>query len=107
MEQDKAILELMSSSVTSTPYTTSKHQSKPPSKNVTVTSIRSNSKIPSGLPTLSGGRPPVAPRRVDTHEGNVVQVSTNGNVESSFKQWVFNPSNVTNVVVTENKQDKC
>ncbi|KAJ8970207.1 hypothetical protein NQ314_001354 [Rhamnusium bicolor] len=107
MENDKAILELMSSSVTSTPYTTSKYQIKPPSKNITVTSIRSNSKIPSGLPTLSGSRPPIAPRKVDSSDGNIVQVSTNGNVESSFKQWVFNPSNVTNVVVTENKQDKC
>ncbi|KAJ8957531.1 hypothetical protein NQ318_020570 [Aromia moschata] len=106
MENDKAILELMSSSVTSTPYTTSKYQIKPPSKNVTVTSIRSNSKIPSGLPTLSSGRPPIAPRKVESSDGNVVQVSTNGNYESSFKQWVFNPSNVTNVVVTESKQDK-
>ncbi|XP_018569235.1 muscle M-line assembly protein unc-89-like isoform X2 [Anoplophora glabripennis] len=106
MEHDKALLELMSSSVTSTPYTTSKYQMKSPSKNVTVTSIRSNSKIPSGLPTLSSSRPPIAPRRIETSEGNVVQVSTNGNMESSFKQWVFNPSNVTNVMVTENKQDK-
>ncbi|KAJ8976902.1 hypothetical protein NQ317_014073 [Molorchus minor] len=105
-ENDKAILELMSSSVTSTPYTTSKYQIKPPSKNVTVTSIRSNSKIPSGLPTFSGSRPPIAPRKVESNNDNVVQVSTNGNYESSFKQWVFNPSNVTNVVVTESKQDK-
>lgn len=100
-ENDKALLELMSSPVTSTPLTTSKYHSKPSNKNVTVTSIRSNSKIPSGLPTLTG-RPPVAPRRIEVHETNV-QVSTNGNTDSSFKQWVFNPTNITNVTVTEHK----
>nr|XP_008191645.2 PREDICTED: LOW QUALITY PROTEIN: uncharacterized protein LOC103312116 [Tribolium castaneum] len=97
MENDKDILELMSSTVHSTP------KIKPP-KNVTVTSIRSNSKIPSGLPVL-GGRPAVPPRRQE--EDHVVQVSTNGGVESSFKQWVFNPTDaVTNIVVAESKQQK-
>ncbi|RZC40013.1 uncharacterized protein BDFB_006168, partial [Asbolus verrucosus] len=109
MENDKDILELMSSTVHSTPIVShSKYQVKPPSKNVTVTSIRSNSKIPSGLPVLGGAsRPPIPPRK---HEGDdhVVQVSTNGGMESSFKQWVFNPSehSVTNIVVTEGKQQK-
>ncbi|XP_044269422.1 uncharacterized protein LOC123014396 isoform X2 [Tribolium madens] len=97
MENDKDILELMSSTVHSTP------KMKPP-KNVTVTSIRSNSKIPSGLPVL-GGRPTVPPRKQE--EEHVVQVSTNGGVESSFKQWVFNPTDsVTNIVVAESKQQK-
>lgn len=108
LDQDKEILELMSSSVHSTPMiATSKHQIKPP-KNVTVTSIRTNSKIPSGLPVLSGSnRPPIPPRKQEGDE-HVVQVSTNGNVESSFKQWVFNPSehSVTNIVVVDNKQQK-
>lgn len=101
-ENDKAILELMSSSITSTPYAT---KIKPPNKNITVTSIRTSSKIPSGLPTLGGAR---TPRKIDLNDEHVVQVSTNGNgnVESSFKQWVFNPSNVTNVTVTQSKEDK-
>ncbi|XP_072384964.1 uncharacterized protein [Diabrotica undecimpunctata] len=101
-ENDKAILELMSSSMTSTPYTT---KIKPPNKNITVTSIRTSSKIPSGLPTLGGTR---TPRKIEITDENVVQVSTNGNgsVESSFKQWVFNPSNVTNVTVTQSKEEK-
>lgn len=99
-ENDKAILELMSSSITSSPFTT---KIKPPNKNVTVTSIRTSSKIPSGLPTLGGTR---TPRKIELNDENVVQVSTNGNVESSFKQWVFNPSNVTNVTVTQNKDDR-
>ncbi|XP_057662707.1 uncharacterized protein LOC130897810 [Diorhabda carinulata] len=99
-ENDKAILELMSSSITSTPFAT---KIKPPNKNVTVTSIRTSSKIPSGLPTLGGTR---TPRKIELNDENVVQVSTNGNVESSFKQWVFNPSNVTNVTVTQNKDDR-
>jgi hypothetical protein len=107
-ENDKDILELMSSTVHSTPVVAhSKYQIKPPTKNVTVTSIRSNSKIPSGLPVLGGaGRPAVPPRKHD--DDNVVQVSTNGGVESSFKQWVFNPSDhsVTNIVVAESKQQK-
>lgn len=105
-ENDKALLELMSSPVTSTPYSTSKYHNKPPNKNVTVTSIRSNSKIPSGLPILGGSRPPVAPRRIENNDGHVVHVSTNGGVESSFKQWVFNPSNITNVSVSETKHEK-
>ncbi|CAG9771047.1 unnamed protein product [Ceutorhynchus assimilis] len=90
-ENDKAILELMSSPPS---------KIKPPStitstKNVSVTSIRQNSKIPSGLPTLSS-RPPIPPRKTDE--------TSNGGVESSFKQWVFNPnSNVTNVAVGKEK----
>nr|XP_023030440.1 uncharacterized protein LOC111518268 isoform X2 [Leptinotarsa decemlineata] len=104
MENDRALLELMSSSVSSTPYTTSKYQTKPLSKNVTVTSIRSNSKIPSGLPTLGGSRASFTPRKIELGDSNVVQVASNGNLESTFKQWVFNPSNVTNVIVTNNKE---
>lgn len=104
MENDRAILELMSSSVHSTPVVT-KSQIKPPSKNVTVTSIRSNSRIPSGLPVLGGSRPPLPPRKQD--DDHVVQVSTNGGMESSFKQWVFNPDHaVTNIVVSEGKAQK-
>lgn len=103
-EPDKDILAIMSQSVHSTPAPGGlKYQSRSPSKNVTVTSIRSNSKIPSGLPSHNSGRPPVPPRRTENNEDSV-----NGNSESSFKQWVFNPSNnvVTNVVVSENKDQK-
>ncbi|CAH1991927.1 unnamed protein product [Acanthoscelides obtectus] len=97
-ENDKALLEL----ITSTPYAA---KPKPSSKNVTVTSIRNTSKIPSSLPTLSG-RPPVAPRKPETND-NTVHVPVNGSEShNSFKQWVFNPSNVTNVTVTQNKQEK-
>lgn len=106
-EPDKDILAMMSSqSIHSTPSVTGlKYQSKSPSKNVTVTSIRSNSKIPSGLPSLNSGRPPVPPRKQENSEE---PVSVNGSSESTFKQWVFNPSSnsVTNVVVTENKEQK-
>ncbi|XP_050300719.1 uncharacterized protein LOC126739197 [Anthonomus grandis grandis] len=104
-EDEKAILELMASplrspspNMHSTPFTS---KIKPPSissKNVSVTSIRNNSKIPSGLPTLSS-RPPIPPRK--SEEGP--QTPTNG-TETSFKQWVFNPSNnVTNVTVGKDK----
>lgn len=97
-ENEKAILELMSSSsIHSTPFTS---KIKPPSvssKNISVTSIRNSSKIPSGLPTLNS-KPPIAPRKSD--DG----LSTNGGVESSFKQWVFNSnSNVSNVTVGKDK----
>ncbi|XP_066154896.1 uncharacterized protein [Euwallacea fornicatus] len=95
-ENEKAILELMNSSaVHSTPFAS---KIKPPSakSNVSVTSIRNNSKIPSGLPTLAS-RPPIPPRKGEDH-------SSNGGMESSFKQWVFNPgSNVTNVTVGKEK----
>lgn len=90
-ENDTALLELMSSQVS---------KIKPPGKsvNVSVTSIRNNSKIPSGLPTLSS-RPPIPPRRSED-----LTNSSNGGVESSFKQWVFSPSNnVTNVTVGKEK----
>ncbi|CAH0547492.1 unnamed protein product [Brassicogethes aeneus] len=103
LENQKAILELMqSNSVHSTPM---KYQLKSPIKNVTVTSIRTNSKIPSGLPTF-GSRPPIPPKRSDSTEENGIQIATNGNGESSFKQWVFNPSgnNVSNIVVKEQKE---
>lgn len=106
-EADKDILAIMSQSIHSTPAIGGlKYQSKSPSKNVTVTSIRSNSKIPSGLSSLSSGRPPVPPRRVESSDD---VSSVNGNSDnSSFKQWVFNPSNssVTNVVITDNKDQK-
>lgn len=102
-EPDKDILAIMSQSIHSTPAPGGlKYQSKSPSKNVTVTSIRSNSKIPSGLPSLNSGRPPVPPRRAESIEDSV-----NGSAESSFKQWVFNPSSSSiNVVVTDNKDQK-
>lgn len=90
-ENDTALLELMSSQVS---------KIKPPGKsvNVSVTSIRNNSKIPSGLPTLAS-RPPIPPRRSED-----LTNSSNGGVESSFKQWVFSPSNnVTNVTVGKEK----
>ncbi|KAF7284970.1 hypothetical protein GWI33_012751 [Rhynchophorus ferrugineus] len=97
-ENEKAILELMSSSsIHSTPFSS---KIKPPgvsSKNISVTSIRSSSKIPSGLPTLNS-KPPIVPRRSD--DG----VSNNGGVESSFKQWVFNTnSNVGNISFVKDK----
>lgn len=91
-ENERALLELMSSSTHSTPF---QSKIKPPTtKNVSVTSIKNNSKIPSGLPTLSS-RPPIPPRKSEDNG--------NGGVESSFKQWVFNPSNVTNVTVGKDK----
>lgn len=80
------------------------------SRNVTVTSIRTSSKIPSGLSGLSGlsgyagssgkDKPPVPARPdAETHH------ERNGTAESSFKQWVFNPNenSVTNIVVNNNK----
>ncbi|KAH1008596.1 uncharacterized protein LOC125505585 [Dendroctonus ponderosae] len=92
-ENERALLELMSSSsIHSTPF---QSKIKPPTtKNVSVTSIKNNSKAPSGLPTLSS-RPPIPPRKSEDNG--------NGGVESSFKQWVFNPSNVTNVTVGKDK----
>lgn len=106
-EPDKDILAMMQNVVhSSTPAPGGlKYQSKSPNKNVTVTSIRNNSKIPSGLPSLSSGRPPVPPRKTENYDDST---SINGSSESSFKQWVFNPSNsaVTNVVVAENKDQK-
>ncbi|XP_022909272.2 putative leucine-rich repeat-containing protein DDB_G0290503 [Onthophagus taurus] len=97
-EMDKEIIEIM----TSGKY----QQPKNPSKNVTVTSIRS-SKIPSGLPTYSN-RPPVPPRKSENQEGSsIIQLSSNGNTETSFKQWVFSPSSdnsITNITVAENHQ---
>ncbi|CAG9855788.1 unnamed protein product [Phyllotreta striolata] len=85
-ENDAALLELMTSSIT--------QKIKSPAKNnVTVTSIRANSKIP---------------RKVDSspEENSPLPTNGNGNGESSFKQWVFNPSNVTNVTVNQRKDDK-
>ncbi|KAL1517325.1 hypothetical protein ABEB36_001102 [Hypothenemus hampei] len=76
-ENEKALLELMSSS-----------KIKPHNKNISVTSIRSQSKIPSGLPTLS--KPPIPPRKNE---------ESNGDSDSSFKQWVFSPNNNGNVTV--------
>lgn len=108
LEPDKDLIAIMSSSIHSTPAPTGlKYQSKGTNKNVTVTSIRSNSKIPSGLPSLAGSRPPVPPRKSETREGDSSpQVSTNGASENSFKQWVFNPSSsVTNIVVVDSKND--
>lgn len=97
-EPDKELLEMMSSHI---PINL-KHQPKAAARNITVTSIRTNSKLPSGLPTYSS-RPPVPPKRGDS-EDNLVQISTNGSTEN-FKQWVFNPnhSSVTNITVTDTK----
>lgn len=111
LEPDKDILSIMSSPIHSTPAPSGlKYQSKSPSKNVTVTSIRTNSKIPSGLPSLSGSKPPVPPRRTESQEGDsVLHLSTNGSGEAnnSFRQWVFNPSSsVTNIVVSEGKSEQ-
>lgn len=108
LEPDKDLIAIMSSSIHSTPAPTGlKYQSKVTNKNVTVTSIRSNSKIPSGLPSLTGSRPPVPPRKSETRDADSSpQVSTNGATENSFKQWVFNPSSsVTNIVVVDSKND--
>lgn len=104
IENQKEILEMMSSpSVTST----FKYQPKTNNKNVTVTSIRTNSKIPSGLPTYIN-RPPIPPKKPENVEvESIVQVSTNGGNENSFKQWVFNPNDnaITNITVSENKNE--
>lgn len=118
-QPDKEIIEIMS-------IPNFKHKPSANNRNVTVTSIRTNSKIPSGLPTYNNGasaanvRPPVAPRKsldngqmLDSH----VTIVTNGgeNNSSSFKQWVFNPNDsngnnntsVTNITVTPTtKYDK-
>lgn len=118
-QPDKEIIEIMS-------IPNFKHKPSANNRNVTVTSIRTNSKIPSGLPTYNNGasaanvRPPVAPRKsldngqmIDGH----VTIVTNGgeNNSSSFKQWVFNPNDsngnnntsVTNITVTPTtKYDK-
>ncbi|KAK4872432.1 hypothetical protein RN001_014461 [Aquatica leii] len=102
MEIDKDIVAIMSSPIHSTPVSSLKYQPKTTNKNISVTSIRSNSKIPSGLPN----RPPIPPRKYDGDSENLTRISTNGN--SSFKQWVFNPGDntVTNITVSENKFDR-
>lgn len=110
-EVDKDLIEIMTSGLHSStpkfqPNKNATAATAATARNVTVTSIR-NSKIPSGLPTY-GNRPPVPPRKSESAEtGNVVQVSANGNSESSsFKQWVFNPSDntVTNITVSDNNK---
>ncbi|KAF2898826.1 hypothetical protein ILUMI_07344 [Ignelater luminosus] len=103
LEVDKDIVAIMSSPVHSTPISSNiKYQPKVANKNVSVTSIRSNSKIPSGFPN----RPPVPPRKYDNIEYEANRSSTNGNIDSSFKQWVFSPNDSpTNVTVTENKPE--
>ncbi|XP_045462060.1 uncharacterized protein LOC123672114 [Harmonia axyridis] len=89
-ESEKEILEILPSPIHSTPMTnTSKYQKSTNNKNVTITSIRTNSRIPSGLP-VSGIRPPVPPKRHDSDNDSFS--STNSSI-SSFKQWVFNPVN--------------
>ncbi|KAF5285540.1 hypothetical protein FQA39_LY16605 [Lamprigera yunnana] len=104
-EIDKDIVAMMSSPIHSTPVSNLKFQPKTANKNVSVTSIRTNSKIPSGLPN----RPPIPPRKYD-YEENLTRISTNGNgnSNSSFKQWVFNPGDntVTNITVSESKFDR-
>ncbi|KAB0792436.1 hypothetical protein PPYR_14395 [Photinus pyralis] len=96
LEVDRDIVAIMSSPIHSTP----KYQPKAANRNVSVTSIRSSSKIPSGLPS----RPPIPPRKYELGDG----LSTNGNSHSTFKQWVFNPSDtaVTNISVTESKFER-
>lgn len=65
-DSDKEMFDSFSSPVHSTPMTnTFKYQKPSNSKNVSVTSIRTNSRIPSGLPVVSGIRPPVPPKRTD------------------------------------------
>ncbi|KAK5640015.1 hypothetical protein RI129_010826 [Pyrocoelia pectoralis] len=98
LEVDKDIVAIMSSPIHSTP----KYQPKATNRNVSVTSIRTSSKIPSaGLPN----RPPIPPRKYDYNDGGL---STNGNSHSTFKQWVFNPSDstVTNITVSETKFER-
>ncbi|KAF5296018.1 hypothetical protein FQR65_LT10321 [Abscondita terminalis] len=101
VDLDKDIVAIMSSPIHSTPVSNIKYQPKTTNKNISVTSIRSNSKIPSGLPN----RPPIPPRKYD-YDDSLTRISTNGS--SSFKQWVFNPgdSTVTNITVSENKFDR-
>lgn len=97
LDGQKDIMEMMSrmQSPNSKPKTSS--------RNVTVTSIRNNSKIPSGLPTY---RPPIPPRRTESVENDTVHISASNGGSESIRQWVFNqPDSVTNIVV-ENKTDK-
>lgn len=104
-ESQKEILEMMSSPTVTSTF---KYQPKSNNKNITVTSIRTNSKIPSGLPTYVN-RPPVPPRKTETTDNEtIIQVSSNGSNENSFKQWVFNPNDnaITNITVSENKDTK-
>ncbi|XP_025835477.1 uncharacterized protein LOC112906069 [Agrilus planipennis] len=99
-EINSDILELMSSKVHSTPVSSNlRYQPKIPTKNVTVTSIRGNSKIPSGIP----GRPPIPTRKPEN-----LEAQSNGNGESSFKQWVFTQSEsaVTNIIVDNFKPEQ-
>ncbi|CAG9822364.1 unnamed protein product [Phaedon cochleariae] len=102
-EQDEAILELMAASVSSTPAKYQFQPRQPPAKNVTVTSIRSPapSKLPSGLPTLGGGRSP--PRKTEGSSGG--SRGPSDGPESPFKRWVFDASNVTNVTVTDDRRE--
>ncbi|XP_044748805.1 uncharacterized protein LOC123309656 [Coccinella septempunctata] len=102
-DNEKELFEIMSSSVHSTPMVnTTKYQKPAVTKNVTVTSIRTNSRIPSGLP-VSGIRPPVPPKRTD--QDNDSLSSTNSSI-SSFKQWVFNPVNSVTSIPSPGKQEK-
>lgn len=135
-QPDKEIIEIMNNSnIPNFKYNPNKVAGSPGNnRNITVTSIRSNSKIPSGLPTYnnnSGGtsnvRPPVAPRKsldngqitdghshIDNNHGNVTIVTNGADNSSSFKQWVFNPNDsngnnntsVTNITVMQTKYEK-
>ncbi|KAL3275494.1 hypothetical protein HHI36_020254 [Cryptolaemus montrouzieri] len=106
MENQKEILELMSASVHSTPMANSGKYQKSPNKNVTITSIRNSSRIPSGLPVLGGSRPPIPPKKPEQENDMYVHVSTNNSNINSFKQWVFDPvDSVTNISLSGQKPD--
>lgn len=104
-DAQKDIIEMMTNSIHSSNL---KYTPKTSNKNVTVTSIRSNSKIPSGLPTY-GSRPPIPPRKSESFEGDTtIQISTSNGGSESIRQWVFNQNDnnsVTNIVV-DNKSEK-
>lgn len=80
------------------------NSNKPPSRNVTVTSIKS-SKIPSE--SFTTVKPPL-PAKPSEFTDRDSKEPENGNAESSFKQWVFNPSenSVTNIVINNNKNSQ-
>lgn len=107
VNEEKEIVEIMSSAVHSTPLVPNqRYQNKNPSRNVTVTSIRTSSKIPSGSHISSySSKPPVPSKPNESHE---TEIRTSNGGSESFKQWVFNPgeSSVTSIVVDNKEHHK-
>ncbi|XP_044729177.1 probable serine/threonine-protein kinase DDB_G0282963, partial [Chrysoperla carnea] len=102
---EKEIIDIMSkNTVHSTPLSIQKLKNPVVknlnNKNVTVTSIRTSSKIPSGHFTAGNfpSRPPIPPRRNDNEN----------TTESTFQQWVFTPTDTkytSSANVTEKKSE--